>query len=129
MAKQNVIEQVAALPTAKVGRPKRKVISSVDIQQTCKDCGVSYTASNVTFDDKTTLITPPRCETCQTNHVVDGRVNKAIAGFKGLGNCKSRLTKEQRDAITNVLANELTVLCDVYAGNSVSVNGFSLKNI
>jgi len=129
MAEQKVIKQVAELSTKKAGRPKRKAVSSVPIQQTCKDCGASYAANNVTFDDKTTLITPPRCEPCQTNHVVDGRVNKAIAGFKGLGNCKARLTKEQRDAIVNVLSNELQVLLDVFAGNSVSVGGFSLKNI
>ena len=133
MAKQTdqVIEQVASLPatTKTVGRPKRKAVSSVDLQQTCKDCSKSYTASNVTFDDKTTLITPPRCDVCQTIHVVDGRVNKVISGYKGLGNCKSRLDKEQREAIVSVLANELKVLMDVFAGNSVSVQGFSLKNI
>lgn len=136
MPKQTaVIEQVANLPTAetttekKAGRPKRKPISSVPIQQTCKDCGVSYAANNVTMDDKTTLITPPRCDVCQTAHVVNGRVNKAITAFKHIGNCKARLTPAQREAIINVLGNELKVLLDVFAGNSISVMGFSLKDI
>lgn len=130
---QTVIEQVAKLsPTVApraAGKPKRKAVSSVPIQQTCKDCGVSYAANNVTFDDKTTLITPPRCDMCQTAHVTNGRVNKTITGFKHIGNLKARLTPEQREAIVNVLSNELKVLMDVYAGNSVSVSGFSLKNI
>lgn len=133
MGKQTaqVIEQVASLPatTKTVGRPKRKPVSSVPIQQTCKDCGVSYAANNVTMDDGTKLITPPRCDTCQTAHVVNGRVNKAITAFKHIGNCKARLTKEQREAITVVLANELQVLLDVFAGNSISVSGFDLKKI
>lgn len=129
MAKTEVVEQVAKLSQPKAGRPKRKVVSSVPIQQTCMDCGTSYAANNVTFDDKTTLITPPRCDVCQTGHVTDGRVNKVILGFKHIGNLKSRLTTKQRDAITNVLANELNVLLDVFAGNSVSVSGFKLKNI
>jgi len=136
--KQNVVEQVAGLtvtdnlipvPTKKAGRPKRKAVSSVPIQRTCKECGASYAANNVTFDDKTTLITPPRCEMCQTAHVTNGRVNKQILGFKHLGNLKGRLTAEQREAIISVLGNELKVLMDVYAGNSVSVSGFDLKNI
>lgn len=129
--KTAVIEQVANLPTAakKAGRPKRKPVSSVPIQQTCKDCGISYAANNVTMDDNTTLITPPRCDVCQTAHVVNGRVNKAILAFKHIGNCKARLTKEQREAITGVLGNELQVLMDVFAGNSISVSGFNLKNI
>jgi hypothetical protein len=129
MAETKVIEQVAELSTKKAGRPKRKPISSVPIQQTCKECGVSYQANNVTMDDKTTLITPPRCDACQTEHVVDGRVNKAITAFKHIGNCKPRLTKKQRDAITMVLGNELQVLLDVFAGNSISTSGFSLKNV
>jgi len=130
MAEQKVIEQVAELSTKKAGRPKRKAAgTATKIQQTCKDCGASYAANKQPMDDGTILITPPRCQTCQTAHVVNGRVNKAIAGFKGLGNCKARLTKEQRDAIVSVLSNELQVLLDVFAGNSVSVGGFSLKNI
>lgn len=128
---KTAVEQVAELSQPKkAGRPaKRKPVSSIPIQQTCKDCEASYTANNVTFDDKTTLITPPRCDTCQTAHVVNGRVNKAITSLKHIGNCKARLTPEQREAIVNVIGNELKVLMDVFAGNSISTGGFSLKNI
>lgn len=129
MVETNVIKEVAELAVPKAGRPKRKPVSSVPIQQTCRDCGVSYTANNVTMDDGTALITPPRCDNCQTIHVVNGRVNKAILAFKHIGNCKPRLTPEQRDAIVGVLGNELKVLLDVFAGTSVSVSGFNLKNI
>ena len=134
MVKQNVVKQVAELsvpiPAKKAGRPKRKAVGiAVPIQQTCKECGKSYTANNVTFDDGSTLITPPRCTICQTAHVTNGRVNKVITGFKHLGNIKARLTPEQRTAIVNVLGNELKVLLDVYAGNSISTGGFSLKDI
>ena len=136
MAKTQVVKRVAELsvvdnliPPKKAGRPTRKFASSVPIQRTCKDCGVSYSANNVTFDDKTTLITPPRCEVCQTAHVTNGRVNKAITSFKGLGNIKARLTPEQREAIVEVLSNEIKVLMDVYAGTSVSTGGFDLRRI
>ncbi len=130
MAKQEVIEKVAKLSAPTVGRPKRKASgASTKIQQTCKDCGAAYAANKQPMDDGTTLITPPRCTVCQTAHVTNGRVNKAITSFKHIGNLKSRLTTEQRDAITNVLANELQVLLDVFAGNSISTSGFNLKNI
>lgn len=129
MAKQNVVEQVAELPAVKAGRPKRELDNTVEVPRTCKECGVKYTASQNTYKDGTVVITPPRCKPCQTIHVVDGRVNKAITSFKHIGNCKARLTPQERDVILGVLGNELKVLMDVFAGNSVSVQGFSLKNI
>ena len=132
MAEQKVIEQIAELsiPAKKAGRPKRTAVGiAVPIQQICRDCEEPYTANKVTFDDGSTLITPPRCTICQTAHVTNGRVNKVLTGFKHLGNIKARLTSKQREAIINVLANEIKVLCDVYAGNSISVSGFNLKDV
>ena len=128
-AEVNIIEQVAELsqPTAaKAGRPKRELLSTVEIAQTCKTCGIKYHANQNTYKDGTVVITPPRCKKCQTIHLTEGRVNKVIMGFKHIGNLKSRLSPKQRDTIISVLGNELKVLMDVYAGNSVSVGGFKL---
>lgn len=133
MAKQDVIEQVAELSTpvtvAPVGRPKRELVSTIEIARTCKDCGAKYTANQNTYKDGTVIITPPRCKGCQTAHVTNGRVNRVITGYKHIGNLKARLQPSEREAIINVLGNELKVLMDVFAGNSVSVGGFNLKNI
>ncbi len=133
MTEPNVAQQVAELsqgtqtPTAaKAGRPKRELLSTVEIAQTCKACGIKYQANQNTYKDGTVVITPPRCKKCQTAHLTEGRVNKVIMGFKHIGNLKSRLLPEQRDTIISVLGNELKVLMDVYAGNSVSVGGFKL---
>ena len=129
MAKTDVIEQVATLSTKQAGRPKRELVSTTEVSRTCKDCGAKYPANQNLYKDGTTVITPPRCKTCQTAHLTNGRVNKAIMGFKHIGNLKARLTTEQREAIISVLGNELKVLMDVYAGNSISTGGFNLKSI
>lgn len=134
---QNVAEQVAGLSVtenlipAKQGRPKREVDTRQDVSATCKECGRAYTGTKVTYKDKSipVIVTPPRCESCQTAYLTNLRVNKTIAGIKHIGNLKARLTPEQRNAVVNVLANELQVLMDRYAGNSVSANGFDLKSI
>ena len=129
MAKAELIEKVAELSAPKAGRPKRELLTTIEIQRTCKDCGVAYTAAQNTYKDGTVVITPPRCKTCQTVHVTNGRVNKVILGFKHIGNIKARLTAAERDAIVDVLANELKVLMDVFAGTNVSIGGFNLKNV
>ena len=129
IVEQPAIPELEFTATKKVGRPKRIVVSSTPIAQQCKDCGVGYTANLVKYEDGTQNITPPRCDKCQTRHVTNGRVNKAITAFKHIGNLKARLTAEQRTAIINVLGNELKVLMDVYAGNSVSVGGFDINNV
>ena len=120
------------LPVAEVkkaGRPKRVIVSSTPIAQQCKDCGKGYTANMVVYESGEKTITPPRCADCQTRHVTNGRVNKAITAFKHIGNIKGRLNTEQRQAILNVLTNELKVLMDVFAGNSTSVGGFDISKI
>ncbi len=129
MTETEVIERVAKLSTGKVGRPKRELESTVPVARTCKDCGAKYSANQNTYKDGTIVITPPRCVGCQTAHVTNGRVNRVITGYKHIGNIKARLTPEEREAIISVLGNELKVLMDVFAGNSVSVGGFNLKNI
>ena len=128
MTEPNVVQQIAELTPAapRAGRPKRELLTTVEIAQTCKTCGIKYYANQNTYKDGTVVITPPRCKKCQTAHLTEGRVNKVIMGFKHIGNLKSRLSPEQRDAIISVLGNELKVLMDVYAGNSVSVGGFKL---
>lgn len=113
---------------AKAGRPKRVVISSTPIAQTCKKCGVGYTANLVKYEDGTQNITPPRCEKCQTSHCINTRMTKAITAFKHIGNLKSRLSAEQKKVLLGVLSNELKVLMDVFAGNSTSVGAFDIDS-
>lgn len=126
---QTVVEQVAELSAPKAGRPKRELVTTIEIARTCRNCGAKYTANQNTYKDGTVVITPLRCKGCQTAHVTNGRVNRVITGYKHIGNLKARLSPAEREAIISVLGNELKVLMDVFAGNSVSVGGFSLKNI
>ena len=128
---QTVVEQVAGLSQLKTaGRPKRKATGAgTPIQRTCADCGASFKANKVPMDDGTFLITPTRCDGCQTAHLTNLRVNHTIKQIRLLGNLKSRLTPKEREAVTSAVNNELQVLLDRYAGTATSVSGFNLKAI
>ncbi len=124
------------LPKAKRKRngehSKENVVSKeVDIPAVCTetDCSIQYKAVRITFKNGDVILSPTRCEDCQTAYLANLRVNKVLAGIKHLGNIKSRLSIPQRDAIVKAIHNELTVLLDVYAGTAISTGGFDITKI
>ena len=105
-------------------------VSTIDIaNHECIVCQKTHAASKTVYQDGTIVISPMRCEVCQTTHLTNLRVNGTIEKFKHLGNLKSRLSGKQRDAIIAVVAQELQVLMDKYAGTAVSTRGFDLSKI
>lgn len=116
------------MPRAKRNRGAK--VSTVDItNNTCKDCGTQHTATKVTWTNGDVVISPPRCKVCQTAYLTNLRVNHTIKCIQLLGNLKSRLTTEQRDAVTVVISNELQVLLDRFAGTATSASKFDLKSV
>ena len=105
-------------------------VSTVDIANNeCLVCGKTHDATKTVYANGDIVVSPMRCEVCQTNHLTNLRVNGTIEKFKHLGNLKSRLSGKQRDAIIAVIAQELQVLMDKYAGTAVSTRGFDLSKI
>lgn len=120
MTKGQVIEQEQA---------KRTIISSTPVDQKCMDCGADYAASKVVYSDGHENITPKRCETCQTRHLTNLRVDKALTALKHIGNLKLRLTEPQREAIIAALTDSLNTLYERFQGTVAVKSGFDISKV
>ena len=99
------------------------------LKRKCDVCGAEYTATKQFYANGDIVITPPRCENCQTVHITNLRVNKAIKDFQLLGNLKARLSDVQRQAVIDVLSAEFNSLLDRYSGSTVKASAFDLKKV
>lgn len=116
------------MPKQKMNRGAK--VSTIEIMDNaCKDCGEKHEATKVTWTNGDIVISPPRCKPCQTAYLTNLRVNHTIKDIQLLGNLKGRLTKEEREAVTTAIGNELQVLLDRYAGTAVSAVKFNLKAV
>ena len=105
-------------------------VSTVDItDHICKVCQVMHNATKIVYANGDAVISPMRCETCQTNYLTNLRVDNTLKQIKLLGNLKSRLSANQRDAITTAIAIEVQVLLDRFAGTAITQSGFDLAKI
>ena len=107
---------------------ERTIQSNVPQPAICKDCGEHYTANKVTYSDGSVTITPPRCEPCQTAHLVNGRVSTLLAKFDHVGNCSARLEAIQKKYILEVIEAKMAELHKRFTGVTVRVGGFDLAN-
>lgn len=99
-------------------------------ETTCMDCQKKYDANRIVKPDGTIMLTPPRCEDCQTAHLTNLRVNKTIKDIQLLGNLKTRLDKPgQRDAVITAITSEVEILMDRYAGSTIKASAFDLKKV
>ena len=116
------------MPKQKMNRGAK--VSTVDITDNiCKDCGAKHAATKVTWTNGDVVISPPRCKTCQTIYLTNLRVNHTVKCIQLLGNLKSRLKPEEREAVTLAIGNELQVLLDRFAGTATSAMKFDLKAV
>ena len=99
------------------------------VKSECIDCQAKYDATKSEFDNGDITVSPPRCPTCQTTHLTNLRVNKTIKDLSLLGNLRTRLTKEQRDAVITAITAEVEVLMDRYSGSTVKASAFDLKKV
>lgn len=107
-----------------------RTLTKMDIvKNKCKDCGTDHEATKSEFDNGDIVISPPRCKPCQTAHLTNLRVNKTIKDFQLLGNLKARLSDVQREAVVDVIASQVQILCDKYAGSTVQASAFDLKKV
>lgn len=98
-------------------------------ETTCMDCQKKYDANRIVKPDGTIMLTPPRCEVCQTAHLTNLRVNKTIKDISLLGNLKPRLSDVERAAILEAVSGAFNVLADRYSGSTVKASAFDLKEI
>ena len=108
---------------------KRVVKSMAVIKNKCKDCGVEYEANKIEYTNGSIVITPPRCAACQTRHLTNIRVNKTLKDLTLIGNLKTRLNAEQRQAIVDVLNNGLNEVYQRFTGDVIVSAGFDLMHV
>jgi len=115
---------------AKAKTTERRIVKSMAvIKNKCKDCGIEYEANRIEYTNGSIVVTPPRCSGCQTSHLTNLRVNKALKDLQLIGNLKLRLNAEQRQAIVDVLNNGLNEVYQRFTGDVVVSAGFDLKTI
>lgn len=114
------------MPKTKKVVAERGDAVKVELTRKCDNCGIDYDATQSTYENGEVVISPKRCEDCQTKHLTDGRVNKAIKDIQLLGNLKVRLSVNQREAIVEAIKMELQTMLDRFAGAVVKAGGFSL---
>lgn len=107
----------------------RTIVSSTPIDQKCMDCGTQYAASKVVYSDDHENITPKRCEICQTRHLTNLRVDKALTAHRHIGNLKSRLSKAQCDAVIEALTDSLNTVYEQFAGTIAVKSGFDIGKV
>jgi hypothetical protein len=93
------------------------------------DCDAGYAASKVVYSDGHENITPKRCETCQTNHLTNLRVDKCLTAMKHIGNLKLRLTVVQREAVIAVMTDGLNTVYERFAGTVAVTSGFDIGKV
>lgn len=111
----------------------RTFVSSEPIEKECETCGAKYMAAKVVNKDETgkefTTITPRRCETCQTNHLTNLRVDKCLTAMKHIGNLKLRLSVEQREVIIAAMTDGLNTVYERFQGTTTVKSGFDIAKI
>ena len=111
-------------------KKERGQVKTIDVVKAkCLECKADYEAMKTTYDNGDIVISPMRCVPCQTAHLTNLRVNKTIKDLSLLGNLRTRLTKEQRDAVITAITAEVEVLMDRYSGSTVKASAFDLKKV
>ena len=108
---------------------KPTIVSSTPIDQKCMECGTGYAASKVVYSNGRENITPKRCEICQTRHLTNLRVNKALVANDHIGNLKLRLTVAEREAIIEALTNSLNTVYERFQGTTAVKSGFDIGKV
>ena len=115
-----------------MAKPKleRGQVKTIDVVKAkCIECKTEYEATKTVYENGDVVISPQRCEPCQITHLTNGRVNTTIKKIQLLGNLKTRLSKEQRDAVITAITAEVEVLMDRYSGSTIKASAFDLKKI
>jgi len=119
-----------------MGHSKENIASEeFEHKNTCKECGKVYIAKKTTYKNGDVVISPERCDLCQTNHLVGVRMSKVVDGLKGLSNLKNRINthfgSKGKDAIKDTIAMELKSMLDTLYSTQTKTakTGFSLKSI
>ena len=116
-----------------MAKPKQvdrgQLVTNVPEKRNCQDCKKEYLANKMTYENGTIVITPPRCPECQTAHLTNIRVNKALKDLSLIGNLRARLTQEQRQAVMTALTNKLTETADRFAGTAIAASSFNIKRV
>ncbi len=107
----------------------RTIVSSTPINQKCEMFDAEYMASKVVYSDGHENITPKRCETCQTRHLTNLRVDKFLTSCKHIGNLKLRLTAEQREAVISAMTDGLNGVYERFQGTTAVASGFDIGKI
>ena len=116
------------MPKQKMNRGAK--VSTIDITDNiCKDCQTKHEAIKTVWTNGDIVISPPRCKLCQTRYLTNLRVNHTIKQIQLLGNLKSRLSTDERQAVAKAVGNELQVLLDRFAGTAMSASKFDLKTV
>ena len=108
---------------------ERTVKSMAVVKNKCKDCETEYEANKIEYTNGSIVITPPRCAACQTRHLTNIRVNKALKDLSLIGNLKGRLNKAQREAIVDVLNSGINEVYERFTGDVVASAGFDLMRV
>ena len=114
---------------AKPKKDRGKVIGMDLVKGKCIECKAEYEGTKTTYENGDIVISPQRCVPCQTAHLTNLRVNKTIKDLSLLGNLRTRLTKEQRDAVITAITAEVEVLMDRYSGSTIKASAFDLKKV
>lgn len=114
---------------AKPKKDRGKVIGMDLVKGKCIECNSEYEATRTTYENGEVVISPMRCKPCQTAHLTNLRVNKTIKDIDLLGNLKTRLNKEQREAITDAVGEAFNGLLDRYSGSNIKALAFDLNKV
>lgn len=127
--KQNNIVLLGECKMAKK-KLERGQVKTIDmVKEKCIECKAEYEGTKTTYENGDIVVSPMRCVPCQTKHLTNLRVNKTIKDFQLLGNLKTRLSDVQREAIVNVIGNQLQVLLDRYSGSTIKASAFDLGKV
>lgn len=109
----------------------RGAVKTVDIlkDSKCIDCSAVYESTKTVYENGDVVISPKRCEPCQTAHLTNLRVNKTIKDISLLGNLKARLSETEREAILQAIGTSFQALADRYTGSTVKASAFDLKKV
>ena len=111
-------------------KKERGQVKTIDVVKAkCLECKAEYEATKTVYENGDVVISPQRCVPCQTAHLTNLRVNKTIKDLSLLGNLRTRLGKEQRDAVITAITAEVEVLMDRYSGSTVKASAFDLKKV
>jgi hypothetical protein len=101
---------------------------------TNKDCKADYITRATWYNNGDVVISPPRCPSCQTAHIVGVRVDKIQEQMKLLGNLKTRVAtsygQDGLEAIKTDISIAFETLLDRLSGNvKTEATKFNLRKL